>query len=145
MIKELFDIESKQKNVLLIAVCIFGLSFLQLYLFKKSIFDIGIFFTLGISLGLTVCWTILNIPSLALFHGIITHNTTGSKISSADSNFAIFILGLVALAWISALTFVSYLSNLTFKDFLLISVAVSVVRTLTWFIIRYFQYRKSKK
>ncbi len=109
MIKEIFEIDPKQKNVLIIIIGIFGLSFLQLYLFKKSIFDIGILFSIGISLGLTVCWTMLNVPSLAFFHGVLTNPSPNEESPSAINNQIIFLLGLVSLAWISLLTFISYL------------------------------------
>lgn len=144
MIKEIFDIEPKQKNVLIILVGIFGLSFLQLYLFKKSIFESGIFFSLGISLGLTVCWTILNIPSLALFWAVL-NNPDDDKDNKFDYQLVIFVLGLLALAWISALTFISYELNFDFKYFLRLSIGISILRILTWSIVLIIENRTSKK
>jgi hypothetical protein len=145
MIKEIFDIEPKQKNVLIILIGIFGLSFLQLYLFKKSIFDLGIFFSLGVSLGLTVCWSMLNIPSLVLFWSLIKDDPVDKKVDRTDYQFVIFILGLLALAWISALTFISYELNFDFKYFLRLSIGVSILRILTWTIVLFIEYRNSKK
>lgn len=144
-IKEIFEIEPNHKNILIIFIGIFGLSFLQLYLFKNSIFDTGIFFTLGISLGLSVCWSILNFPSLTLFYAILMRNSTNDTTYKSDSRLVVFLLGLIALSWISALTFVAYVLNLNFKILLLISVAISIIRTLTWLIVRYVQYQKEKK
>ena len=67
MIKEIFDIEPIQKNTLLSLTSISFLSFLQLYLFKNEIFDESPFEIIGISLALTVCWSILNVPPLLFF------------------------------------------------------------------------------
>jgi len=147
MIKEIFDIEPKQKNVLIILVGIFGLSFLQLYLFQKSIFDIGIFFSLGISLGLTVCWTILNIPSLILcFLSIIAPDLKSDKTDDTyNYNLIIFTLGLLALGWISLLTFIAYELDFTFKYLLRLAVLMSILRTIFWYVFGTIRDRKSKK
>ena len=48
------------------------LSFLQLYLFKNEIFDKSPFEIIGISLSLTVCWSVLNIPPLLFFYNTET-------------------------------------------------------------------------
>jgi hypothetical protein len=67
MIKEIFDIEPIQKNNLLSLTGISFLSFLQLYLFKNEILEKNTLEIIGISLSLTVCWSILNIPPLLFF------------------------------------------------------------------------------
>ena len=145
MIKEIFEIEPKQKNVLIIIVGIFGLSFLQLYLFKPSVFDFGILFTVGVALGLTVCWIILNIFPIFILHGIFTHDSPKSKPSPFESNLAIFLLGIIDLSCISSLTFVAYIFEFTFKKLLLISVTLSFIFTLILAAMRFLQYRKTKK
>jgi len=141
MIKEIFEIEPKQKNILIILVGIFGLSFLQLYLFKDSIFDLGIIQTVGIALGLTVCWTILNIPSIILCFGALTNFE--NKDDSLNYDLIIFTFGLLAIGWISLLTFIAYELELSFKWFLRISVGVSVLRITTWFFIALIKNKRS--
>jgi len=133
MIKEIFDIEPRQKNTIIIIVGIFGLSFLQLYLFKKTIFDIGIFFSIGVSLGLTVCWTMLNIPSLILNYLAVFDSPDNNKNDQINYEIVIFIFGLLALGWISLLTYVAFELNFNFRYFIRLSVLTSIIRTLFWF------------
>lgn len=72
MIKELFEIESTQKNVLVIFIGIFCISFLQLFLFKNSILIESAFINIGLSLALTFVWILINLlPVYSFFHSIL--------------------------------------------------------------------------
>jgi hypothetical protein len=144
MIKEIFEIETKQKNTLIILIGIFGLSFLQLYLFKKSIFDIGIFFSIGVSFGMTICWSILNIPSLVVFAAIVDSKSPNIIFDENHRKFVLFSLGLIALGWIATLTYIAYELNLNFKYFLRLSICVSIIRVLFWVIYGSIKYRNTK-
>jgi hypothetical protein len=145
MIKEIFDIEPKQKNVLIILVGIFGLSFLQLYLFKPSIFELSIFFSLGISLGLTVCWSALNIPSLILCFYVMTGGANEKNSEKYNYNLIIFTLGLLAIGWISLLTYIGYEFNFTFMYLFRLAVLMTIIRIIFWYIFGTILDRKTKK
>jgi len=95
MIKEIFDIEPIQKNALLSFTSISFLSFLQLYLFKNEIFDKSSFEIIGISLSLTVCWSVLNIPPLLFFYK--AEADEDQKDVQIDYEKAIFVFGLLAI------------------------------------------------
>jgi hypothetical protein len=143
MIKEIFDIEPIQKNALLSLTSISFLSFLQLYLFKNEIFDESPFEIIGISLALTVCWSILNIPPFAFFYNAETANQENDDQIEFDK--VIFIFGILAVGWITLLTYISYELKLCFKDFIRLSIFVSASRTIFWLLFGIIKNHRSKK
>jgi hypothetical protein len=132
MIKEIFDIEPIQKNALLSLTSISFLSFLQLYLFKNEIFDESSFEIIGVSLALTVCWSMLNIPSLLFFYKAEIDENENKNDVQIDYEKAIFVFGLLAIGWITLLTYISYELKLCFKDFIRLSILTSILRTIFW-------------
>lgn len=145
MIKEIFEIEPKQKNVLIIAVGIMGLSFLQLYLFKPEVFEIGIVYCIGIAIGITICWIILNIYSMVLFAGFMNNYFEKSYRLENFSDKKIFILGVITISWISIYTLIGYELNLSVRYFIRLSIAVSLLRTIIWGIIALRTNSSNKK
>ena len=143
MIKEIFDIEPIQKNALLSLTSISFLSFLQLYLFKNEIFDKSPFEIIGISLALTVCWSILNVPPLIFFYNAEAPDNENDVQIQFEK--VIFIFGVLAIGWITLLTYVSYELKLCFKDFIRLSILTSIVRTIFWLIFGTIKDHKNRK
>ena len=143
MIKEIFDIEPIQKNTLLSLTSISFLSFLKLYLFQNEIFDESPFEIIGISLALTVCWSILNVPPLLFFYNAQTPDNENDIQIQYEK--VIFIFGVLAIGWITFLTYVSYELKLCFKDFIRLSILTSIIRTIFWLIFGTIKDHKRKK
>ena len=132
MIKEIFDIEPRQKNLLIILFAITSLSFLQIYLFSPATFDKGAFTVIGLSLALMICWSIMNLPSLFFCYLFLDEE---ADITTKIDLKQIFFFGLIAIAWITVLTYASYELNLSFKWFIRVSIGISILRTALWFIL----------
>ncbi|MDO7174248.1 hypothetical protein [Mariniflexile sp. AS56] len=130
MIKEIFDIEPVQKNSLIIFLGILPITFLQLYLFKPELIDKGVFVVIGSCLALTVCWYIINILPLTLFLEAIVDN----DVNLVRYDTIIFLLGLLAIAWIILFTYIAYEFNLTFKNFIRCSIGMSFLRCIFWIV-----------
>ncbi|MDI5889455.1 hypothetical protein [Flavobacterium yafengii] len=145
MIKEIFDIEPIQKNALLSLTSISFLSFLQLYLFKNEIFYKSPFEIIGISLSLTVCWSVLNIPPLLFFYNAETPENENETNVQIEYEKVIFIFGVLAIGWITLLTYISYELKLCFKDFIRLSILTSIVRTIFWLIFGTIKDHKKRK
>ena len=131
MIKELFDIEPVQKNVLIVLIGIFFVSFLQLFLFKNEILNESVFIIFGISMALTVCWSVLNILPLFFFFTYLSDGEQGNTILEK----MVFNLGFLALAWFILLTYISYELNLSYNVLVKILVFSSILRTIFWFVV----------
>ncbi len=142
MIKEFFEIEPSQKNTLLSLLGISFLCFLQLYLFKIEIFENNTFEIIGISLALTVCWSVLNIIPLALF---VVCQTKEENMDNVKYGKIIFTLGVIALCWITLLTYIAYEFKLCFKELIRLGITVSLLRSVFWFIFSTLQNQKKSK
>ncbi|MES2239306.1 MAG: hypothetical protein V4497_03495 [Bacteroidota bacterium] len=126
MIKEIFDIEPVQKNSLIIFLALLPLTFLQIYIFKPEIIDKGVFIISGICLALSVCWYVISLLPLIVFLKV-------SVVYDEDETKTIvFIAGILGLAWIILLTYISYELNLTFRNFIRGSIIMVLLRTLFW-------------
>jgi len=132
MIKEIFDIEPKQKNSFLIFLAILPLTFLQLYLFKPQLIEKGAFIVVGICLALSVCWYIVSIiPALIFFNATASHEEKHEvRVESV-----LIICGLCAIAWIILLTYIAYELGCNYKNFIRASIFIIVIRSIFWFII----------
>ena len=133
MIKEIFEIEPVQKNTLIIFIAIFSLSFLQLYLFKHSIFEENYFVIIGVCIGLSVCWSIINMPPLVFYHAFLLHGK--NNIKTTGLNYIIFKFGLLAIGWIILLTYIGYEYKFCFKELIRFSILLSFIKTFIWFIL----------
>lgn len=142
MIKEIFDIEPVQKNSLIIFIGVFCLSFLQIYLFKNELLENGSLIIIGICLSLTVCWSILNVLPLFLFFHFVNNKGNIKNKSEVILEQAIVPLGYFTLGWITLLIYISYELNICFKDFIRLSIIVSILRSLFWFL---YDKLKTKK
>jgi hypothetical protein len=132
MIKEIFDIEPKQKNSFLIFLAILPLTFLQLYLFKPQLLDKGTFIVIGICLALSVCWYIVSIiPALIFF------NATANKEEKQDVRVesVLIICGLLSIAWIILLTYIAYELASNYKNFIRGSILIIILRCIFWLVI----------
>ena len=112
MIKELFEIEAKQKNTFLIYLGLTLISFLQIYIFKKTIIEGNSLVIIGLSLALSLCWTILNIFPLT----IIISGLKG-KAELIYENI-IFGSGIAIIAGQIILTYIGYKNHLSFENFI---------------------------
>ena len=133
-IDKFFKIDPKQKNPTLIFLSIVGLCFLQLYIFKKDILLYGISFTIGISIGLAICTMLINfIPAYFYYiFGELTDKTKYDDNNPLDIGYLTFSLGIYSIFWISLTTFVSYEIGLSFKCFIRLMIAFSILRSLYW-------------
>ena len=139
MIKEIFDIEPIQKNILLVFLGMLCISFLQLYLFKSTIFQSGVFVTIGISLALALCWSLLNLLPLMFFY---QYANKPEGINENDTNpmmdKVIFSIGAIGIAWVIILTYISYEMSLSFKNLIRISIIVAIIRSIFWLALDFF-------
>ena len=141
MIKEIFEIEPIQKNSLIVFIGICFLSFLQLYIFKKEIIlNQSIFVVIGLMFSISVCWTVLNLFSLSFFFSKVNSN----DFEKVYYDKVIFAFGFLGICWICILTYVGYELNLTFKNFIRLSILVCLIRTLFWFILDSIPEKKEK-
>jgi hypothetical protein len=143
MIKDIFEIESKQKNALLSIIGITFICFLQLYLFKENILKKSSLEIIGVCLSLTVCWLLLNIVPLVLFM-IFTTNYP-NEIKGFQYEKLIAVLGIIALFWVSFLTYISYELKLCFKELIRIGIISTIFRILFWSGMLFFTNQKDKK
>ena len=112
MIKEFFEIENKQKNTFLIFLGLTIISFLQLFIFKRDIFEGNFMIAIGISLAMALCWTILNIFPLTIILSALVGD--GKWIFEN----VIFGSGLLIIAGQILLTYIGYKSNFKFETFI---------------------------
>lgn len=112
MIREIFEIEPKQKNALIIYSGISLISFLQIYIFKRELIDENFLIVLMTSLALGVCWLVLNMIPLII---IIAAWARDGKLIFEN---VIFGIGILVIAGLILLTYLGYLDNLSFKDFI---------------------------
>ena len=123
MIKEVFEIEPKQKSTIVIFIATCFLSFLQIFLFKKSLFEEGSFLVIGLSLALGICWSILHlIPMVLIIASIVGKDDKGVIYQNI-----IFSAGIVITAWITFITYRGYQYKLTFSEFIDFSINWTIV------------------
>lgn len=143
MIKEIFEIEPKQKNLLIILFAISCISFLQIYLFSPETFEKGSIVVIGLSLAITVCWAILNAPPLVLF-SIYINPEENADINTEINIAQFFMFGLLGVFWILLITYISYEIDLTPKNFARVSIGVCVLRTVAGVISLFRKDHKKK-
>ncbi len=149
MIKEIFEIEPIQKNTLIVFLGLFSLIFLQIFLFNPELFDKGVLISLLFTLGMTVSWTILSLPSMIMFFLMIEFKN-GEKRNKGLLILENVILtcGLFIIGWILMLTYIAYELNFDFKDLIRLGIAVSFTRFILWsiiYLIRNFRRKKLSK
>jgi len=138
MIKELFDIEPIQKNTLIMFLALFCVSFLQIYLFKQDVIEKGIFLTIGVSLALTVAWTVLNLPSMIVFISIIQRKQRRSIIGgSVIKEYIVLGAGFIIIGWVLLLSYVAYELELEFKNLIRAGLFISFFKLVLWSVISY--------
>lgn len=130
MIKEIFDIEPIQKNSLIVFLSICCVSFLQLFLFKRDIVENNSFLTIGLVLGLSISWVILQLPSLMLFASYVIRD----DIKKDDLLFdrVTLSLGILSLVWMIVLTYIAYEFSLDFRTFIRVSIVFMIMKALFW-------------
>ncbi|TRX15826.1 hypothetical protein [Flavobacterium franklandianum] len=130
MIKEIFDIEPIQKNSLIVFLSVCCISFLQLFLFKREIIENNSFVTIGLILGLSISWVILQLPSLVLFAKFVIRDDVKNNDLLFDR--IALTLGILLLVWMITLTYIAYELNLDFRSFIRISITFMIMKTLFW-------------
>ena len=112
MIKDFFEIETKQKNTFLIFLGLTLISFLQIFIFKKDVLKDNFFIVFGLSLAIALCWTILNMLPIMFIVIAWTdnHNVIYEKF--------IFGSGILIIAGQILLTYLAYKEHLTFEEFI---------------------------
>ena len=141
MIKEIFDIEPIQKNSLIVFFSICCISFLQLFLFKREIIENNSFLAIGLILGLSLSWVILQLPSLILFARYVIRDDPENNDLLYDR--ITLSLGILLLVWMIILTYIAYELNLDFRSFIRISIIFMIVKTLFWLICLIFKNGKN--
>jgi hypothetical protein len=141
MIKEIFDIEPKQKSALVFFLSFSFISFLQLWLFKREIIDQGVFITIALSMALAIGWIILNLPSLVLFFRLVNDD---GKLDEDNRSTALFVCGLCGLGWILSLTYLCYEFQWSLRHLIRLGILTEAVRFIFWLIMVFIENRKSK-
>ena len=78
-----------------------------------------------------------------MFFAIITKDSQNENPIAFEN--VIFSLGIVAIAWMVLLTYISYELDLCFKYFIRLSIAVGIVKFLFWIIVSAFSGKKENK
>jgi hypothetical protein len=141
MIKEFFEIETTQKNSLIAFLGVLCVSFLQLYLFKRNIIETNTFLAIGLSLGMSVCWIIIQIPGYYMFLDSSDENINNSGKTTYDKVPLGF--GVMLLIWMLLLTYIAYELNLSLKTFIRLVISIMFLRLIFWFF--YSGIKRSKK
>ena len=143
MIKEVFEIEPIQKNSLITLGCLTCISYLQLDLFSHHLKLDNIFTSLMISFALSICWIVSNsISCYYYFQFIIYDRKSESKSPVIDR--VILIVGTLTVSWVILFTYIGYEFQLTFKNFIRVSLTIIFLRTLFWIILLNFKENKGK-
>lgn len=143
MIKEIFEIEPRQKNLLIILFAITSLSFLQIYLFSPSTFDKGAFTVIGLSLALMVCQSIMYfLPSTLLLFATVDDFLDEDPDTDKKR---IFMLGLFQIALIVLVTYIAFEIGCSFRNFIRASIASAVLQSIIWIIVGIIIDRRDSK
>lgn len=142
-LKEFFEIEPIQKNSMVVIILVFFISFLQLYLFKTNFISESYFLQITLSIALSICWIVAEIPSY--IYAVST--TTILKKDVVKKRFMkllIISVGFSLLYHMVTVTYVSTELNLSIKNFIRLSVFTMLLKSLVFFI-RYRIYKSKLK
>jgi heme/copper-type cytochrome/quinol oxidase subunit 2 len=129
MIKEVFEIEPIQKNSLITLGCLTCISYLQLDLFAHHVKLDNIFTSLMLSFALSICWLISNSISCFLFFRTSIHHRQDNP---PVMERVVLILGSLTISWVIVYTYIGYEFDLTFRQFIRVSLLITIVRTVFW-------------
>lgn len=139
MIKEIFEIEPRQKSSAIIFTALCFISFLQLYLFKKNLFDENAYIVIGITLSLNVCWSAIHIIPAAIL--IVSEaNRRDGDIQYANMLFA---AGLIILIWMIFITYRGYHYKMTISEFIPFAFFWTVVFYAVCFVFSFIRFLRS--
>lgn len=139
MIKDIFDIEPIQKNAVVMFLAISCICFLQLYIFKREIFNDNLFISVGLSFAMAICWIIVQLPSFIL---IFLVSRVNDDKPLKEENVAL-AFGVFLLFWIIILTYIGYELDLSYKNFIRVVITVMFTRMLFWIV--YLIIKNGKK
>jgi len=143
-LKEFFEIEPIQKNSMVVIILVFFISFLQLYLFKQNFTNESYFLQITLSISLSICWIVAEIPSYIS----AVSTTTILKTNVVKKRFMkllIISFGFSLLFWMVMITFIGSEFNLNIKNFIRLSVTSMVLKGLFFFIrCRFYKSRLKK-
>lgn len=131
--KEIFEIEPIQKNSIFVIIFVCFVSFLQLYLFKDNFIKETDFVKIILSVSVSICWIIAEIPSYIFAVPTLT-SQKDNIIKNRFIEFLIVSVGFSLLFWMVMLTYISYEFNLSIKNFIRLSVISMFLKGLYWFI-----------
>ena len=118
MIRDIFEIESKQKYIFFTVASLFAISFLQLFIFQNNIFKGNIWLPILLSISLGIIWFIGYLPSALLFYSI-----TKSKKDKLDG-FVWIILGAFMTIITAIITYIGFELNLPTIWFVRLSILI---------------------
>lgn len=133
---KVFEIEPKQKSVITTIVAIFGLSILQLYIFKRQLFEIDFLKFILIGFGITTCNFLINFPSAAFFFASIR------KDDDDNIESLILISGIFMLLWISLVSYISFELNFDIKQHFRLSITIGLIRFIFWLVFSFITLTK---
>lgn len=143
-LKDISDIKPIDKNVIVIIISMFCVSFLQLHLFNIINDSFSIMYSVLISIGMSVCWILLNTPSVIMCYYSMTG---GNKQEDGRYNTIpiVFVMGLLMLSWVVLLTYIAFEFKMPFKYFIRISIAAQIFRIVFWLMVSNVVDRRNKK
>lgn len=130
--KEIFEIEPIQKNSIFVIIFVCFVSFLQLYLFKTNFINESDFVKITLSVAVSICWIIAEIPTYIFAVPTLTPQK-GDIIKNRFIEFLIVSVGFSLLFWMVMVTYISYEFNLSIKNFIRLSVISMFLKGLYWF------------
>lgn len=135
MIKDIFEIEPIQKNSFIMFLSVLCLSFLQIFIFKRKIIEESSFVSIGVALGLSVCWVVSHLTG---FYAFFYNSRVGVNVEENDEILYERValgFGLTLLFWMSLLTYIGYELQFSFKNFIRFSVSIMLTKSIFWFIV----------
>jgi hypothetical protein len=132
-VKEIFEIEPIQKNSILVITFVCFISFLQLYLFKNNFVKESDFVKVILSVSVSICWLIAEIPTYLFAFPILIKPDENIK-QKQITEFLIIALGFTLVFWMILLTYIGYEFNLSIKDFIRLCLIWMTGKGIYWFI-----------
>lgn len=134
-IKEFFDIDPIQKNGLLIFAFAFLMAYLQLFLFKSNFTDLDKFDKIILSLSVSVCWVVSELPTYFFFMNSkwLKWKSKG-KVFELIADRIIASFGFTLILWMVLLTYIGYEFKMDLKMFIKASLIWMLLKSLYWFL-----------
>ncbi|MFB9056678.1 hypothetical protein ACFFU9_07975 [Mariniflexile ostreae] len=132
-IKDFFDIEPIQKNGLLIFAFAFLMAYLQLFIFKSNFSDLDKFDKIILSLSVSVCWVVSELPTYFFFMNSkwLKWKSKG-KVFELIADRIVTAFGFTLILWMVILTYIGYEFKMDLNMFIRTSLIWMFLKSIYW-------------